>query len=131
MVALEGAEVTGASRFTILVVLVNLLLISGCVTQKPPLYRWGEYEELVYEMYAEPGKADPGTQVAKLSEDVGRTQAEGQRVPPGVYAHLGYMHYMQGNQGAAMSAFATEKALFPESAVFVDAILKRLKGKQP
>ena len=69
----------GTSRFTILAVLANLLLISGCVTQKPHLYRWGEYEQLVYEMYAEPGKAEPGTQVAKLSEDVGRTQAEGLR----------------------------------------------------
>lgn len=121
---------TGASKIAILMVLVNLPLISGCVTQKPPLYRWGEYEQLVYEMYAEPGKAEPDTQVAKLSEDVGRTQAEGHRVPPGVYAHLGYMYYVQGNQGAAMSAFATEKALFPESTVFVDAILQRLKGKQ-
>lgn len=122
---------TGALRFTTLVMLVNLLLISGCATQKPPLYRWGEYEQLVYDMYAHPGKVEAGTQVAKLSEDIGRTQAEGKRVPPGVHAHLGYMHYLQGNQGAAMSAFATEKALFPESAVFVDAILKRLKGKKP
>jgi hypothetical protein len=121
---------SGASRFTILVVLANLLLISGCGTTKPPLYRWGEYEQLLYQMYSEPGKAEPGTQVAKLSEDIGRTQAEGKRVPPGVHAHLGYMHYMQGNHGAAMSAFATEKALFPESAVFVDGIIKRLKGKK-
>lgn len=121
---------TGDARFMALTVLVTLLLSSGCATQKPPLYRWGAYEQLVYQMYAEPGKAEPGMQVAKLSEDIGRTQAEGKRVPPGVYAHLGYMHYLQGNQGAAMSAFAAEKALFPESAVFVDAILNRLKGKE-
>jgi hypothetical protein len=130
VVALEGEAMTGTSRFTTLLALANLVLISGCVTQKPTLYDWGEYEELIYQMYSEPGKAEPGTQVAKLSEDIGRMQAEGKRVPPGVHAHLGYMHYIQGNQGAAMSAFAIEKALFPESAVFVDAILKRLKGKQ-
>lgn len=121
---------THASRFTILAVLASLLLMSGCATQKPPLYRWGEYETLLYQMYSEPGKAEPGVQVAKLSEDIGRSQAEGKKVPPGVHAHLGYMHYMQGNQGAAMSAFATEKALYPESAVFVDGIIKRLKGKR-
>lgn len=130
MVTLEGAEMSGASRLSILLTLVSIVFISGCVASKPPLYRWGEYEDLLYEMYAEPGKADPGTQVARLSEDIGRTQAEGKRVPPGVYAHLGYMHYMQGNQGAAMSAFANEKALYPESTDFVDGILKRLKGKK-
>ena len=102
------------------------LLLVGC-TQKQSIYRWGVYESLVYDMYAKPGKADPGTQVAKLSEDIARTQAEGKRVPPGVHAHLGYMYYLQGNTDAAQQEFATERELFPESATFVDGILKRLR----
>ena len=76
------------------------VLAAGCA-QQPYIYRWGVYEELVYEMYAKPGKADPGTQVAKLSEDIARTEAQGGRVPPGVHAHLGYMYYLQGNRDAA------------------------------
>jgi len=108
--------------------LLAVLVISGCATQKPLIYRWGEYEQLVYEMYAAPGKAEPGAQVTKLSEDVERTLAEGKRVPPGVHAHLGYMYYIQGNEGAAINEFATEQKLFPESAVFIDGILKRLQG---
>lgn len=100
-------------------------LACGCA-QQPLIYRWGVYEELVYEMYAKPGKADPGTQVARLSEDIARTQAEGKRVPPGVHAHLGYMYYLQGNSDAAYQEFATERELFPESATFVDGILRRL-----
>ncbi len=119
---------TGASRVSILLAIIAVLLISGCATQKPLIYRWGEYEQLVYEMYAKPGKAEPGTQVAKLSEDVERTLAEGKRVPPGVHAHLGYMYHIQGDKGAAMNEFATEQELFPESAVFIDGILKRLRG---
>jgi len=118
----------GLTRVLILTAVISVLLISGCATSKPPIYRWGEYEKLVYEMYAKPGKADPGTQVAKLSEDIARTQAEGKRVPPGVHAHLGYMYYIQGDEGAAMSEFATERELFPESAVFVDGMLNRLQG---
>ncbi|HSH68799.1 MAG TPA: DUF4810 domain-containing protein [Deferrisomatales bacterium] len=108
--------------------IVVVLLACGCATQKPPLYRWGEYERLIYEMYAKPGAAEPGTQVAKLSADVERTLAEGKRVPPGVHAHLGYMYYIQGNRGAALHEFTTEKEVFPESTVFVDGILTRLQG---
>ncbi len=102
-------------------------MISGCATQKPLIYRWGVYEQLIYEMYVSPGKAEPSTQVVKLSEDVERTLAEGKRVPPGVHAHLGYMYYIQGNKSAAINEFATEQALFPESAVFIEGILKRLQ----
>lgn len=105
-----------------------VVLASGCA-QQPLIYRWGVYEELVYEMYAKPGKADPGTQVARLAEDIARTQAEGKRVPPGVHAHLGYMYYLQGNSDAAYAEFVAERELFPESTTFVDGILRRL-GKR-
>jgi len=91
-----------------------------------PLYRWGHYEGVLYDTYAHPGKADPATQIARLSEDVQRAQAEGERVPPGVHAHLGYMYYLQGNAEAAARELQTEKELFPESAVFIDRLLARL-----
>lgn len=91
-----------------------------------PLYRWGHYEGVLYDMYAHPGKADPATQIAKLSEDIQRAQDEGERVPPGVHAHLGYMYYLQGNAEAATRELRTEKELFPESAVFVDRLLAQI-----
>ena len=101
-------------------------LASGCA-EDPQIYRWGVYEEVVYDMYASPGMADPNTQVIKLSEDIARTQAEGKRVPPGVHAHLGYMYYLAGNSDAALEEFATERDLFPASAVFIDGIFDRLR----
>ncbi len=118
---------TRVSQVTILTAITAALLISGCATQKPPIYRWGQYEQLVYEMYAEPGKAEPGTQVQILSEDLERTLAEGKRVPPGVHAHLGYMYFIQGNERAAMNEFATERQLFPESTMLIDGMLERMQ----
>lgn len=109
-------------------IVVAVVLLTGCA-EKQALYRWGVYEALLYDLYAKPGRADPGTQVVKLSEDVTRTQAEGKRVPPGVHAHLGYMYYLQGNTAEAQRQFATERARFPESSTFIDGILKRL-GKE-
>ncbi len=105
-------------------------LVCGCATRQPPLYSWGDYEQLVYEMYAKPGKAEPGVQVAKLSRDITRAEARGRRVPPGVHAHLGYMYYLQGNRDAAQREFAAERELFPESAAFVDGLLTRLQENE-
>ena len=103
-------------------------LASGCA-EKPQIYRWGVYEELIYAMYAEPGAADPDVQVVRLSEDIDRTHSEGKRVPPGVHAHLGYMYYLAGDADAALNEFATERALFPESEVFIDGIFARLRSE--
>jgi hypothetical protein len=108
------------------VIVIAAGLASGCA-EKPQIYSWGIYEELIYDMYAKPGTADPDTQVSRLSEDITRTQGEGKRVPPGVHAHLGYMYYLSGNAEAAFDEFATERALFPESATFVDGVFKRLR----
>jgi hypothetical protein len=110
--------------------LATLLLcavgLSACAQQKT-LYDWGSYEKLVYEMYASPGKAEPGTQIAKLTEDVERINAEGRHVAPGVHAHLGYLYYTQGQPALAKEEFAIEKQLFPESTVFIDGLLARMQ----
>lgn len=101
-----------------------LCALSACA--KPSIYYWGRYEDLVHEMYASPGKADPGTQVAKLTEDIDKARAAGKPVPPGVHAQLAFAYSQQGNLGSARQEFETEKKLFPESAVFIDGILQRM-----
>ena len=106
-------------------VLLAAVVVSGC-GQNQMLYRWGRYESVVYDMYLQPGKADPGTAIAKLSEDVQRAEAEGKHVAPGVHAHLGYLYYTQGQVDLAREHFLIEKQLFPESAVFIDGMLARM-----
>jgi hypothetical protein len=117
-------------RFATAGALALAILTSACGTQSSALYRWGDYEGVLYDLYIRPGKADPMAQISRLTEDVTRTQAAGQRVPPGVHAHLGYLHYSQGQLDAAYEQFATEKALFPESGHFVDGILVRMTKQQ-
>jgi len=102
------------------------LALSGCAPA-PSLYYWGEYEDLIYQMYAEPGSADPATQIAKLREDIGKAGEAGKPVSPGLHAHLGYLYFLQSDTHAAVLEFETEKKLFPESATFVDGMLGRLK----
>ncbi len=100
--------------------------LSACVK---PLYSWGRYEDLIFEMYIKPGVADPVTQTAKLREDIEKASAEGKAVPPGVHAHLAYLYYQQGDLGAMREEFLLERTLFPESAVFIDGVLERLNRK--
>jgi len=100
-------------------------LVSGCAT--PTLYSWGHYEELVYVSYAQPGKVSPEMQVEKLEEDYQKARANNKRMHPGVHAHLGYLYFQLGKVDQALQEFATEKAEFPESTVFMDRLISNLK----
>ncbi len=106
-----------------------VVLISGCATQKE-LYYWGEYEDLIYDSYVRPGSADPLTQIEKLTADIQKAEANGQKVPPGIFAHLGYLYAVEGNESLSREAFEREKELYPESTVFIQGLLDRASGKE-
>lgn len=109
-----------------LVLISSLAVLYGCAG-KSNLYYWGEYEPIIYDMYVNPGKADAHTQIAKLTTTIQRAQNSERQVPPGLYAHLGMIYAQIGDPGTAVEAFLAEKELYPESAFFIDGIMKRSK----
>ncbi len=110
--------------------LLSAMLASGCVTPEPPLYRWGNYQDLIYTGYKDPGSSDPVNDALALEEDLRRTEAEGMQIPPGVRIHLAYLYFEQGRTDEARVLLETERARFPESAVFVDRLLARMEPGQ-
>ena len=110
----------------LLLVSMITVLLAGCVTPQPPLYRWGEYENIIYAGYRNPGGSDPVTDGELLAADMARTEAEGKQIPPGVRIHLGYLYFEQGRDDEARALFEREKQVFPESTVFIDGMLARL-----
>jgi len=100
-------------------------LASGCVTPPKDHYYWGNYQPLILAMYVEPGSVDSFTQIAKLTEDLQQAEANGQAIPPGLYAHLGMMYAINGDVSLSEEAFQRERDLFPEAAVFIDGMKAR------
>ena len=132
MVANRG-ELMAKPAYSCIATVVLTVLLSACDTgpAKPTLnYHWGDYDSLVYDMYAKPGEATPVVQISKLSAQIEETKSRGEPVPPGVHAHLGYMQYISGNTDAAVIEFEQERAAYPESAVFIDGIIRRLNGEE-
>jgi hypothetical protein len=97
------------------------LALAGCAR---PLYDWGQYEDALWRMQTE--KFSPGTEAKVLSEEIDATLAKGRRVPPGKLATLGFFHYQNGDREAARACFQREKELYPESAEFVDGMIRRM-----
>jgi len=102
------------------------LSLSACVEAPKPLYYWGNYEQLVYDMYKNPGNATPEVQLQKLNQDIQIAQNKGLRVAPGIYAHIGMLYASMGDAGSAKAALEQEQQLYPESTQFVSGLIKRM-----
>ena len=127
MVANRKSVINAQPTLSLLAVLLFLCATAVGCTGPPSLYRWGIYEDLMYQSYTNPGESDPVSDAARLAEDVERTTTEGLAVPPGVYAHLGYLYASHGNHGLARASFNRELELYPESKTFIEGILNRME----
>jgi hypothetical protein len=107
--------------------LLAAAMLAGCVAKKPLLYQWGSYEEQVYAMYSDTGKVSIEEQLNSLERDYQIARAADRPVPPGYHAHVGYLYFQLGKTDQAMQSFETEKALFPESSIYMDRLIARIK----
>lgn len=106
--------------------LIVAMLFIGCARDST-LYNWGRYEDAIYDMYLEPGKASGADEIARLEKQIEETVSSGEFVPPGLHAHLAYLYVSDGDYATALVHLQTEKKKFPESAHFIDGIIERMQ----
>jgi len=105
-------------------VLALTLACAGCSASS--YYDWGRYEDSVFAVTARPDGFDLAAEIDALEQQVDRSLDHERPVPPGLHAHLGYLHSVAGNPVAARAHLEREKSLYPESARFVDHLLAQL-----
>lgn len=112
------------NMFILPLLAVSLALV-GCATAPQSLYQWDGYQSSVYQYYQTDNNADE--QVTALETSLEKAKASDRRVAPGLHAHLGLLYANSGREQQALEQFAMEKHLFPESAMFMDFLLKQNK----
>ena len=108
--------------------ILTLTFSWGCAPKK--MYYWGTYEDGIYSTYLKPGNISVPEEIQSLELQIEKASANGKSVPPGLHAHLGYLYATEGNQDAAVSHFEIEKIKFPESTVFIDGLIERMKQQK-
>jgi len=97
----------------------------GCTQAPPRLYHWEAFQGQLYEHF----KADsssPEEQLRILGAQLEKARARGAALPPGFRAHLAMIYLRLGRDGEAKQELEAEKANFPESAQYMDFLLKRM-----
>ena len=104
-------------------VVLGSILLSGC-TGPNTLYQWEGYQPQVYQYFKGESKE---AQAEALEGDLQKIRAKNGAVPPGYHAQLGLLYSSLGKDDQMVQQFQTEKALFPESAAYMDFLLKNAR----
>lgn len=102
----------------------GLLMLAACAHQPASLYQWGSYQDQVYRHFK--GES-PEQQIQALEKDLQVMQASNRTAPPGLQAHLGMLYAAVGNEGKAEECLVAEKTRYPESAAYIDLLLKKYR----
>jgi hypothetical protein len=110
-------------------VVVLATAITGCATPQQQLYHWDGYQRQIYEYMKGDGVA-PGEQLKALEVVAEKARAGNRALPPGFRAHVGLVKLQLGQELEARNHFEAEKAAFPESAPYMDFLLKSMQEKK-
>jgi len=107
----------------IIIISISVMLLTACSVQKP-LYSWGNYQNSSYN-YLKNNDDKSIQELIKAYQTIIEKQ-KGTRgvVPPGIYADYGFLLLQANKTTAGKAMLQKEIALYPESKVFIDRILK-------
>ena len=103
--------------------LAGVLVMAACAPTTR--FEWGGYEQALYSYSLSPESRDAYREALEQAIESGRSR---NAVAPGLLAELGYLHLEDGRTTDAVRYFREERALFPESAPFMDRIINQVGG---
>ena len=121
------AIASGIVRLIGLAVAIGVGGVAGCAQAPKQLYYWDGFQGQLYE-YFKGESSGPEDQLRILDQQAQKAQAGGAALPPGFRAHLAMIYLRLGRYGEAKQALEAEKASFPESARYMDFLLKGMAG---
>lgn len=98
-------------------------LVSNCGVT--PLYYWGNYPHTFYKQIKKADEKAEQNHKDELLKIINTSQEKELRVPPGVYAELGFMMLAEDSE-ASRRYFQLEMDTYPESAQLMQLLIENL-----
>ena len=116
-------------RKAVLLLAVSAAALLAAACGPKTMYTWHGYDDSLYAHYKNP--QDHAKHIERLQQIVTQTEADGLKMPPGVYAEYGYALLEESRFDESVTYFKKEKETWPESAVIMDKMIRnvgRLQG---
>jgi hypothetical protein len=94
------------------------------------MYYWGDYSQSLYDCCKEPTEENLLRHRQILEEIIAESNNRNLRVPPGVYAELGYIYFRQNRSAEAIKLFDLEERTYPESKIFMQRLTRAARAKE-
>jgi hypothetical protein len=107
---------------------IAALLVAGCAPGTK--YNWGNYSKSLYDYQQDvTAQASYSQSLESIISSSGPTS----KVPPGIFAELGYLKLASGDASGAVAMFEREKSSWPESEKMMDKAISnaRASNKKP
>lgn len=117
-----------ARRWQAIAAIAVVLLLTACETTGP-IYEWGQFSAFQYQSL-NGNDANVTQQLAGMQEQAEQARSKGLSLPPGFRAHKGLLYLKTRELNKAWAMFNAEKAAFPESAPYINRLLKRFKSSR-
>ena len=106
---------------------ISALFLLGCATPEK-MYYWGDYSNTLYQSKKHPSEQADLSHQQALEGIVAESGKRNLRIPPGVYAELGYIYFRQNKKDLAIQNFNMEKQLYPESTILMERLENAVKN---
>jgi hypothetical protein len=107
----------------IIFITISVFLLASC-TSKKPLYSWGNYEDTSYHYLKNSNEKSTQELIENYQKIIEKQKGSRGVVPPGIYADYGYLLLQANKTEEGKAMLLKEVALYPESKIFIDRILK-------
>ena len=112
---------------SLLLILLVPVLLASCVQQR--MYYWGDYSSTLYHSKKVPCEENILKHKQALENIIQKSEEQKLRVPPGVYAELGYIYFRHNETDTAVKYFLLEEQTYPESRIFMERLVKAAKAR--
>ena len=107
----------------ILFLLIPVSLLASCASNKP-LYSWSKYDISSYNYLRNNDEKSTQAFIKTFEAIIVKQKGTRKVVPPGIYADYGFVLLQSGKTEEGNAMLEKEIALYPESKIFIDRIIK-------
>ena len=107
----------------LLIFSISVILLASCTYTKP-LYSWNNYDVSSYNFLKNNDEKSSQELIKSYETIIAKQKGSRQVVPPGIYADYGFMLMQSGKNEEGNAMIEKEMALYPESKIFIDRIIK-------
>jgi len=106
--------------------LVIAVALSSCGSSNK-LYSWNKYEKASYNYLKKADEKSTNKIIKEYKKIINEQKGIRKSIPPGMCADYGFLLIQKGNKAEGIANLKKEIALYPESKVFIDRILKLIE----